>query len=191
MPLPHALLCAQRVRAPAAAVVLDCKFDFNSTYNLDPNARSARSVRFERLLLLSYSVDVPSLTSFPRSSFARSVRFERLLLLSYSVEKASLLVGSPGTAKTTCINQFIQRFNPETTGNKTITFSSLTTPGIFQVRARILGIMTMFCGVMTMFCQHFVYGCGGRQWCSSSRQPCWRCGQAARIEPQWNTIQIL
>mmetsp|Transcript_5388 Transcript_5388/g.12712 ORF Transcript_5388/g.12712 Transcript_5388/m.12712 type:complete len:4322 (-) Transcript_5388:507-13472(-) len=62
-----------------------------------------------------------------------SVRFDKLLRLSYSVEKASLLVGSPGTAKTCCINQFIRSFNPETTGDKTITFSSLTTPGIFQI----------------------------------------------------------
>lgn len=62
-----------------------------------------------------------------------SVRFEKLLHLSYSVEKASLLVGGPGTAKTSCINQFISRFNPETTTSKTITFSSLTSPQIFQI----------------------------------------------------------
>ena len=62
-----------------------------------------------------------------------SVRFEKLLHLSFSVEKASLLVGGPGTAKTTAIMQFISKFNPETTNSKTITFSSLTTPQIFQV----------------------------------------------------------
>lgn len=44
-----------------------------------------------------------------------------------------LQVGGPGTAKTSVINQFISKFNPETTGQKTITFSSLTTPQIFQV----------------------------------------------------------
>lgn len=38
-----------------------------------------------------------------------SVRYERLLNLSFAVEKASLLVGGPGTAKTTTINQFISR----------------------------------------------------------------------------------
>ncbi|GFR42148.1 hypothetical protein Agub_g3000 [Astrephomene gubernaculifera] len=62
-----------------------------------------------------------------------SVRYEKLLNLSYSVEKATLLVGGPGTAKTNTINQFIAKFNPDTTTNKTITFSSLTTPGIFQM----------------------------------------------------------
>jgi dynein heavy chain, axonemal len=44
-----------------------------------------------------------------------------------------LQVGGPGTAKTACINQFIGRFNPETTSYKTMTFSSLTTPQIFQI----------------------------------------------------------
>ena len=62
-----------------------------------------------------------------------SVRFERLLHISYNVEKASLLVGGPGTAKTSTIMQFMAKFNPETTGSKTMTFSFLTTPQIFQV----------------------------------------------------------
>lgn len=61
------------------------------------------------------------------------VRFEQLLDLSYAVKKQSLLVGGPGTAKTTTIMQFIGKFNPEQTTNKTITFSSLTTPNIFQM----------------------------------------------------------
>ena len=75
----------------------------------------------------------------------RSVRFDKLLRLSFSVEKASLLVGSPGTAKTCCINQFIRSFNPETTGDKTITFSSLTTPGIFQVRCVYVCVCVRVC----------------------------------------------
>nr|Q39575.1 RecName: Full=Dynein gamma chain, flagellar outer arm [Chlamydomonas reinhardtii]7KZM_C Chain C, Dynein gamma chain, flagellar outer arm [Chlamydomonas reinhardtii]7KZN_C Chain C, Dynein gamma chain, flagellar outer arm [Chlamydomonas reinhardtii]7KZO_C Chain C, Dynein gamma chain, flagellar outer arm [Chlamydomonas reinhardtii]8GLV_AD Chain AD, Dynein gamma chain, flagellar outer arm [Chlamydomonas reinhardtii]8GLV_AX Chain AX, Dynein gamma chain, flagellar outer arm [Chlamydomonas reinhar len=62
-----------------------------------------------------------------------SVRYGALLNLSYNVDKATLLVGGPGTAKTNTINQFISKFNAETTANKTITFSSLTTPGIFQM----------------------------------------------------------
>lgn len=62
-----------------------------------------------------------------------SVRYEKLLTLSYTVDKATLLVGGPGTAKTNTINQFISKFNPDMTTNKTITFSSLTTPGIFQM----------------------------------------------------------
>ena len=62
-----------------------------------------------------------------------SVRFEKLLNLSYNVDKASLLVGGAGTAKTSVVMQFMGKFNPETTVSKTMTFSYLTTPGIFQV----------------------------------------------------------
>jgi len=36
--------------------------------------------------------------------------------------------------QTTVINQFLSRFSTETMATKTITFSSLTTPQIFQVR---------------------------------------------------------
>ncbi len=36
-----------------------------------------------------------------------SVRFEKLLNISYNVEKSSLLVGGPGTAKTSVIMQFM------------------------------------------------------------------------------------
>jgi hypothetical protein len=46
--------------------------------------------------------------------------------------QASLLVGGPGTAKTSTINQFLGRCPPEEMGAKTVTFSSLTTPAIFQ-----------------------------------------------------------
>lgn len=42
------------------------------------------------------------------------------------------LVGGPGTAKTATIQQFLGRFNKEEHTSKTITFSYLTTPGIFQ-----------------------------------------------------------
>lgn len=62
-----------------------------------------------------------------------SVRYEKLLNLVHSVNKATLLVGSPGTAKTSTINQFIMKFNPENYCSKTITFSCLTTPQIFQM----------------------------------------------------------
>lgn len=62
-----------------------------------------------------------------------STRYEKLLQLIYSVNGATLLVGGPGTAKTTTIMQFIRSFNPELTSSKTITFSSLTTPQIFQM----------------------------------------------------------
>jgi hypothetical protein len=40
-------------------------------------------------------------------------RYEQLLTLVHSVNGASLLVGGPGTAKTTVINQFLGKFNSE------------------------------------------------------------------------------
>jgi len=61
-----------------------------------------------------------------------SVRFEKLLQLSYIVDKSSLLVGGAGTAKTSVIMQFMGKFNSESTATKTLTFSSVTTPMIFQ-----------------------------------------------------------
>ena len=54
-------------------------------------------------------------------------------MLVHSVKGASLLVGGPGTAKTSTINQFLSKFNPDAMVSKTITFSSLTTPQIFQM----------------------------------------------------------
>lgn len=59
-------------------------------------------------------------------------RYDALLTRVASVRKSSLLVGGPGTAKTTIINMFIAKFPVEEVANKVITFSSLTTPGIFQ-----------------------------------------------------------
>ena len=41
-------------------------------------------------------------------------------------------MGGPGTAKTSTINQFLSRFSSEEMGSKIMTFSSLTTPAIFQ-----------------------------------------------------------
>ena len=61
-----------------------------------------------------------------------SVRLERILHLCYSVNRATLLVGGPGTAKTTTIQQFLRSFDPEQVFTKGITFSFLTTPKIFQ-----------------------------------------------------------
>ena len=61
-----------------------------------------------------------------------SVRYERLLGLVHAAGKASLLVGGSGTAKTTILQQFLTRFDPGSHLSKTITFSSLTTPAIFQ-----------------------------------------------------------
>lgn len=49
-------------------------------------------------------------------------------------------MGGPGTGKTSIINQFLGRFPDHEMGSKTITFSSLTTPSIFQtfIEARLL-----------------------------------------------------
>ena len=52
----------------------------------------------------------------------------------------SLLVGGPGTAKTNIANQFLGRFNLDQAVSKTITFSSLTTPGIFQLTVEVNGL---------------------------------------------------
>jgi len=46
--------------------------------------------------------------------------------------QAALLVGGPGTGKTTIINQYLSSSLEQDMGSKTITFSSLTTPAIFQ-----------------------------------------------------------
>ncbi|KAI3432720.1 hypothetical protein D9Q98_004263 [Chlorella vulgaris] len=61
-----------------------------------------------------------------------SVRYEHLLGLVHSAGKATLLVGGPGTAKTCTVQQFLGRLAGEEQCSKTINFSYLTTPGIFQ-----------------------------------------------------------
>ena len=62
-----------------------------------------------------------------------SVRYEHLLTMCASVGAATLLVGGPGTAKTTIVAQYMGKLNPDTHTSKSITFSSLTTPNIFQL----------------------------------------------------------
>ena len=61
-----------------------------------------------------------------------STRFDALLTRVASIGRSTLLVGGPGTAKTTVINMFMSKFPVEEVASKVITFSSLTTPGIFQ-----------------------------------------------------------
>eukprot|EP00898_Chlorokybus_atmophyticus_P005691 jgi/Chlat1/6122/Chrsp409S05665 len=61
-----------------------------------------------------------------------SVRYEFLLTLASLSNKGALLVGGPGTAKTATVMQFLAKVNPDEVSTKTITFSSLTTPRIFQ-----------------------------------------------------------
>ena len=62
-----------------------------------------------------------------------SVRLEALLGLVTSVDKQALFVGGPGTAKTTAIKSFMSGFDLDETTQKSITFSSLTTPQTFQI----------------------------------------------------------
>lgn len=61
-----------------------------------------------------------------------SVRYEHLLGLVAAAGGATLLVGGPGTAKTTVVQQYMSKLNTDTHTYKSITFSSLTTPNIFQ-----------------------------------------------------------
>jgi len=61
-----------------------------------------------------------------------SVRYEQLLGLSAAVKGSTIFIGGPGTAKTTTIGGFIGGFSPDEMVSKAITFSSLTTPNIFQ-----------------------------------------------------------
>ena len=65
------------------------------------------------------------------SKFALSCNLRHYSLVA-SVGKSSLFVGGPGTAKTTTIKSFMDSFDPEVMASKSITFSSLTTPNIFQ-----------------------------------------------------------
>lgn len=58
--------------------------------------------------------------------------------------QGSLLVGGPGTAKTTVVNSFLSRFSPDSFSSKTITFSSLSTPAIFQVSVEVSNLLKLF-----------------------------------------------
>ena len=61
-----------------------------------------------------------------------SVRNEYTLGLSVSLGRPVLLVGGPGTAKTATVLQFLDKQDKTTTLTKKISFSSATTPIIFQ-----------------------------------------------------------
>lgn len=69
--------------------------------------------------------------------FCRQLWHQQAKVVTVLSNQASLLVGGPGTAKTSIINQFMGRFTPEETTSKTITFSSLTTPAIFQTAVEV------------------------------------------------------
>ena len=55
--------------------------------------------------------------------------------LSISMGRPVLLVGGPGTAKTSIILQVLAKQDPTTTAMKKLSFSAATTPIIYQVPA--------------------------------------------------------
>ena len=61
-----------------------------------------------------------------------SARCEYTLELSLGQKRPVLLIGGPGTAKTSTVLQVLSKLNPADTISKTISFSSATTPQIFQ-----------------------------------------------------------
>ena len=61
-----------------------------------------------------------------------SARCEYTLELSLGQQRPVLLIGGPGTAKTSTVLQVLSKLNPATNANKTVSFSSATTPSIFQ-----------------------------------------------------------
>ena len=61
-----------------------------------------------------------------------SVRYDFLLHLSRSMDRPSLLMGLTGTTKTATVEQYLNRVKGDDFGVKNITFSSATSPMIFQ-----------------------------------------------------------
>jgi dynein heavy chain len=61
-----------------------------------------------------------------------SVRLDRLIRMVHGVGGCTLLVGGSGTAKTTAVKGFLDKFEPEETASKLMTFSAYTTPNKVQ-----------------------------------------------------------
>lgn len=59
--------------------------------------------------------------------------------------QAALLVGGPGTAKTTIVKHFLRSFVGERTTVKTMTFSHFTTPEMFQKAIEVGSAVVLDC----------------------------------------------
>ncbi|TPX43177.1 hypothetical protein SeLEV6574_g05202 [Synchytrium endobioticum] len=80
----------------------------------------------------SYPVDTTPEFSSIIIPTVDNVRIEFLMDAVVKQGRSALLIGEPGTAKTVTIRKYLGKLNPDTHLNKNLSFSSATTPMIFQ-----------------------------------------------------------